>query len=83
MAPRRTTLILLAVSLAATALMWYLGLPFFFLFLFIPVVPFLRRDRRLRRCPACGWETAGSERFCPYDATPLEAPGGGTGEGKD
>jgi hypothetical protein len=20
----------------------------------------------------CGWETAGSERFCPYDATPLE-----------
>jgi hypothetical protein len=79
----RTSLILLAVSLAATALMWYRGFPFFFLFLFIPIIPLLRRDRHVRRCPACGWETTGSERFCPWDATPLEGPGGKTGEGKD
>ena len=74
---------LLAVSLAATALMWYLGLPFFFLFLFIPIIPLLRRNRHVRRCPVCGWETTGSERFCPWDATPLEVPGGKTREGKD
>jgi len=68
----KTSLVLLIGSLIVTALMWYQGLPFFFLFLVIPIIPLLRRNRNVRRCPVCGWETSGSERFCPVDATPLE-----------
>ena len=79
----KTSLLLLAGSLAATALMWYLGSPFFCLFLFIPILPFLRRERSLRRCPVCGWETCGRERFCPFDANPLECPGNPAGKGKN
>ena len=67
------SLLLLAGSLAITLLLWYLGLPFFFLFLFIPIIPFLGRERELKRCPLCGWET-GDKRveFCPYDGSPLQ-----------
>jgi uncharacterized membrane protein len=61
---------LLAGSLLMSAIFWVLGLPFFFAFLFIPFIPFFKKTRA-RRCPECGWETTGSERFCPYDATPL------------
>ncbi len=60
-----------------TAILWVLGFPFFFLFLFIPLVPFLGQ-RDIRRCPACGFETAGPERFCPYDGSPLAGPDSGT-----
>jgi len=49
-----------------------IGLPFFFLFLFLPLIPFLSGHTEIRRCPVCGWETTGSVRFCPYDATPIE-----------
>jgi len=54
------------------------GLPFFFVFLFFPLIPFFYRKMRVRRCPVCGWET-GDERvaFCPYDGSPLQAPDGG------
>jgi hypothetical protein len=72
----KASVILLVVSLAITLLLWWIGLPFFFLVLFIPLLPFLGRKKEMRRCPACGWETPGSERFCPYDATPLDTPGG-------
>jgi hypothetical protein len=75
MNPLGTALVLLSGSLAMTALLWYLEFPFFFLFLLIPVVPFLRRGRQVRRCPVCGWETTGRERICPFDATPLKVPG--------
>jgi len=68
----RASLILLIGSLAVTLLMWFLGLPLFFLFLFVPLLPFLGRKTSIRRCPACGWETSGNERYCPYDATPLQ-----------
>jgi hypothetical protein len=65
------SLILVIGSLVITAVLWALGLPFFFLFLFIPLIPLFRKPRTVRSCPVCGWETTGSERFCPYDATPL------------
>jgi len=68
----KASLILLIGSLAVTFLMWYWGLPFFFLFLLVPLLPFLGRKTSIRRCPACGWETSGNERYCPYDATLLE-----------
>lgn len=68
----KTSLILLIGSLAITFLMWHLGFPLFFLFLFVPLLPFFGRKKALRRCPACGWETSGNERYCPYDASPLE-----------
>lgn len=68
----KLSVLLLAGSLIVSVLFWMAGLPFFFLFLFIPLLPFLSRQKAIRRCPACGWETPGSEGFCPYDATPLE-----------
>jgi hypothetical protein len=49
-----------------------LGIPFFFFFLLIPLIPFLGRERKISRCPACGWETVGNEKYCPYDGTRLE-----------
>jgi hypothetical protein len=72
MKPWKISLILFAGSLVLTAVFWMTGLPFFFMFLFIPFIPFLTRRHKIRHCPACGWETQGNERFCPYDATPLE-----------
>jgi len=80
----RLTLILLAVSIAITAVSLALGFPFFFLFLFIPLIPLFGRPPVVKRCPACGWETAGSERFCPYDGTPLvpEDEGGEVQQGE-
>jgi hypothetical protein len=65
------SLMLFMGSRAITVLVWSLGLPFFFVFLFIPLIPFFWRKETVRRCPVCGWETTGSERFCPWDATPL------------
>ena len=74
------SLILLAGSLGFTVVMWLLHLPFFFVVLFIPLIPFFFRHRAVRRCPVCGWETTGSERFCPFDATPLPETGGKRGQ---
>ncbi len=71
----KLSLVLLAGSLVVTAVFWMIGLPFFFIFLFVPLIPFLSGRRKIRRCPVCGWETTGSERFCPYDATPLADSG--------
>ena len=69
-------LILLAGSLLATAILFSVGIPFFFLFLFIPLIPFLGRERETKRCPVCGWETdSPGIQFCPYDGTALSAPG--------
>jgi hypothetical protein len=72
--------ILLIGSLLLTAILWLMHLPFFFLFLFVPLIPFFRRERQVKRCPVCGWETTGSENFCPFDATPLASPGSERGE---
>jgi len=74
------SLILLAASLAFSVMMWLLHLPFFFVVLFIPLIPFFMRERTVRRCPVCGWETTGSESFCPFDATPLLEIGGERGQ---
>ena len=83
MKPWLLPLALLAGSLGLSAVLWVLGFPFFFLFLFVPLVPLLGRKPSLRRCPACGWETAGDEKFCPFDATPLAGTGGERVDGKD
>lgn len=72
MIPWKLSLILLAGSLALTLFLWMIELPFFFLFLFIPFIPFFSGKEEVRRCPVCGWETTGSERFCPIDAALLE-----------
>lgn len=69
------SLLLLSGSIALSALFWIAGLPFFFLFLFIPFLPLVLRSGHIKRCPVCGWETTGNERFCPYDATILEDDG--------
>jgi hypothetical protein len=68
-------LILLAGSLAVSLLFWSFGLPFFFLFLCIPIIPFLMKEKTVRRCPLCRWETTDARvGFCPYDASPLMTP---------
>lgn len=72
MKPWKISLILFAGSLVLTVFFWMLGIPFFFLFLLIPLIPLFTGPRHIRRCPVCGWETSGSERFCPYDASPLD-----------
>jgi hypothetical protein len=77
------SLILFMASFAITALFWTLGLPFFFVFLFIPLIPLLWQPQKVRRCPVCGWETTGGERFCPWDATPLAEAGGEVGKCKE
>jgi hypothetical protein len=71
MKPWMMSLLLLIVSLVSTAILWMIGIAFCFLFLFVPLIPFHSGRREYRRCPVCGWETDGNERFCPYDATPL------------
>ena len=80
MKPWKMSLILFIGSLVITVALWMLGLPFFFVFLFLPLFPLLKRKQTIRRCPVCGWETTGSERFCPWDATPLTGPGSEFGE---
>ncbi|HDQ07361.1 MAG TPA: hypothetical protein ENN44_01035 [Methanoculleus sp.] len=72
---RRTlSLILFAGSAVASVLFWMAGLPLFFLFLFIPLIPFAARPHRKKKCPLCGWETGGAEDFCPWDGSPLGPP---------
>ncbi len=71
----KLSLILLAGSLLVSISLWSAGLPFFFLFLFVPLFPFFFPRRGVRRCPVCGWETSGNECYCPYDASPLEGNG--------
>ena len=80
MNPWKLSMILFLGSFLITAILWVLGLPFFFVFLFLPLLPFLYGEIRGRCCPVCGWETTGSENFCPFDATPLASPGGEGGE---
>jgi len=80
MKPWQMSLILFIGSLAITLVLWALGLPFFFVFLFIPLIPFFLRKETVWRCPVCGWETTGCERFCPWDATPLADSGSDFGK---
>jgi len=63
--------LLAAGSLVVSFLLLSFGIPFFFVFLFLPLIPFFGRDTRIKRCPICGWETSGDELYCPYDGTPL------------
>jgi len=65
------SLLLLAGSLGITAICWTFGFPFFFMFLFIPLIPLLRGEQEMRYCPICGWKTAGAETYCPYDGVLL------------
>ncbi|NTV00959.1 MAG: hypothetical protein HGA55_07560 [Methanoregulaceae archaeon] len=64
---------LLAASVGVTIVLFSLGLPFFFVFLFIPLIPFFQRERRVKRCPVCSYTTADERTaFCPYDGSRLE-----------
>jgi hypothetical protein len=65
------SVLLLALSLGVMIVAWSLGFPFFFVFLFIPIIPFLQKEQGVKRCPVCGWETTGRAGFCPYDGTRL------------
>ena len=75
--------ILLFGSLGVTVALYLLGFPYFFLFLFFPLIPLFGRKPPKRTCPVCGWETTGTERFCPWDASPLRETAGEKGEGKN
>ncbi len=71
----KLSLVLLIGSLAVSALFWITGHPIFFLFLFVPLAPLFFGRHTTKRCPVCGWKTTGNERFCPFDAAPLEDSG--------
>ncbi|MFB6135892.1 MAG: hypothetical protein ABEJ04_03955 [Halobacteriaceae archaeon] len=78
MASTRTLVALAAValSLAVSALVWYVSGQVF-LFLFVPFVPFLLRrggePPPARECPTCGFRTReASYDYCPRDGTELE-----------
>lgn len=48
----------------------------YFLFLFLPILPFLFRGkggvREVKRCTSCDWHTDEMHyNYCPYDGTPL------------
>lgn len=62
----------LAASLLVTAVLWNLGVPGFFLFLFFPFFLLPLRGPAPRRCPVCGFRTRASDaRFCPRDGQEL------------
>jgi hypothetical protein len=82
----KLSLLLLAVSIVLSSLFWIARFPFFFLFLVVPLLPLVLHRVNTKRCPLCGWETTGNERFCPWDANILEddephGKPGETGEG--
>ena len=79
----KLSLLLFIGSILITAVLWALGLPFFFLFLFLPLLPYFPGRKGVKRCPVCGWETTGSENFCPYDATTLTCDGSKRRDGED
>lgn len=66
------SLLLFLGSLGFSVFLWIIGFPFFFLFLIIPLIPFFRHNHEFHRCPVCGWETSGNERYCPYDGVQLD-----------
>lgn len=66
------SLLLFLCSIGLTILLWIFGFPFFFLFLFIPLIPMFGRDQEILVCPICGWQTNGNERYCPYDGELME-----------
>lgn len=68
----------LAASLLVSLVVWY-SFHTVFLFLFLPVVPFLltrggRPDESaVRSCPACGFRTRDRDfAYCPRDGSRLE-----------
>ncbi|HJJ28861.1 MAG TPA: zinc ribbon domain-containing protein [Methanocorpusculum sp.] len=65
----KLSLVLLFVSLGITAVCFAFGLPFFFLFLFLPFIGFLPKRRV---CPNCGVRVRVSDSFCPACGTKLE-----------
>lgn len=74
--PRTATAIVgLLASLGLSALLWWqFGTAV--LFLVVPFVPFLFRDRERpprRKCPACGFTTRNeSHEYCPRDGHRLD-----------
>jgi hypothetical protein len=69
------TTLLLAGSILVSAALFLAGLPFFFLFLFIPLIPLLRGRREEKTCPLCGFRTDDPRvSYCPYDGTALTIP---------
>jgi len=64
-------MLLLTGSIGISALLWIAGFPFFFMFLFIPLIPFIGRHE-VKQCPICGFQTCGNEIYCPYDGVILK-----------
>ncbi|MBE6507313.1 MAG: hypothetical protein E7Z72_05245 [Methanocorpusculum parvum] len=64
------TLALFAGSLAVTAVCFALGIPFFFLFLFLPL--FFLPKREVRRCVVCGCRVNPGDNYCPVCGAQLD-----------
>ena len=71
----------LVASLAVSVVVYYYT-DSLFVFLFVPLVPFLFRglggdsspasDPQIRECPRCGFQTTEAYEHCPHDGTRLE-----------
>ncbi|MCX6693436.1 MAG: hypothetical protein NT074_02640 [Methanomicrobiales archaeon] len=74
--------LLLVVSVGVSVALFLAGVPFFFLFLFIPLIPWFRKQPMERTCPTCGWRTTATISFCPYDGARLVETGLTAGGGE-
>jgi hypothetical protein len=63
--------LLLIGSLGISVILWSVGYPFFFMFLFIPLIPFFGK-KEINHCPICGFKGYSNEKYCPYDGIKLE-----------
>ncbi len=63
-------LALFSGSLLVTAVCFAAGLPFFFLFLFLPL--FFLPKREERRCPVCECRVQPGDNYCPVCGARLE-----------
>jgi len=65
-------LILFAGSIVLTVVCLILGFPFFFLFLFFPLVLFFPRRHPVKVCPVCGAGASDDSKYCRVCGAKLE-----------
>ncbi|HKM42015.1 MAG TPA: zinc-ribbon domain-containing protein [Methanocorpusculum sp.] len=69
---RKVAFVLFAGSIVLTVVCFMLGFPFFFLFLFFPMLLFFPGRRPGRVCPVCGVEASDDSKYCRVCGAKLE-----------
>ncbi|WP_048062130.1 hypothetical protein [Methanocorpusculum labreanum] len=68
----KAALALFAGSILLTVVFFLLGLPFFFLFLFVPLFLFFPGKRSRKVCPVCGVVSSNDSAYCRVCGAKLE-----------